>query len=98
MREFEDELRSALRREEPRSGFAKRVLARTRSKVAPRRGGWVAAAIAAGLLLSMGGFEYRQYEGRKAKRELLLALEIAGSKLSIAQEKISHLSQRTIHE
>ncbi len=96
MREFEDELRSALRRQEPPAGFADRVLARTRPKGARRS--WVAAAIAAGLLLSLGGFEYRQYEGRKAKRELLLALEIAGSKLSIAQAKISHLSQRTIHE
>jgi hypothetical protein len=98
MREFEDELRSALRRKDPPAGFADQVLARTRPKGAARYRGWVAAAIAAGLLLSLGGFEYRQYEGRKAKRELLLALEIAGSKLSIAQEKISHLSQRTIHE
>jgi len=98
MREFEDELRSALRRQEPPAGFSDRVLARTRHKGAPRRAGWIAIAIAAGLVLSMGGFEYRQYEGRKAKRELLLALDIAGSKLSIAQEKISHLSQRTIHE
>jgi hypothetical protein len=98
MREFEDELRSALRRQEPASGFADRVLARSRPKGAPRYKSWVAGAIAAGLLLSLGGFEYRQYEGHKAKRELLLALEIAGSKLSIAQEKISHLSQRTIHE
>jgi hypothetical protein len=96
MREFEDELRSALRRQEPPAGFAERILARTRPKSTRRS--WVAAAIAAGLLLSLGGVEYRQYEGRKAKRELLLALEIAGSKLSIAQEKISHLSQRTIHE
>ena len=98
MREFEEELRSALRRQEPPAGFADRVLAGTRPKGAPHHRSWVAAAIAAGLLLSLGGFEYRQYEGRKAKRELLLALEIAGSKLSIAQEKISHLSQRTIHE
>jgi hypothetical protein len=98
MREFEDELRSALRRQEPPGGFADRVLARTRSKGARHRRRWVAAAIAAGLLLSLGGFEYRQYEGRKAKQELLLALEIAGSKLNIAQEKISRLSQRTIHE
>jgi hypothetical protein len=98
MREFEDELRSALRRQEPPAGFADRVLIRARPGGAPRRAGWIAAAIAACLLLSMGGFEYRQYEGRKAKRELLLALEIAGSKLSFAQEKISHLSQRTIHE
>lgn len=98
MREFEDELRSALRRQEPPAGFADRVLARARSKGAPRGRSWVAAAIAAGLLLSLGGFEYRQYEGQKAKRELLLALEIAGSKLNIAQERISRLSQRTIHE
>jgi len=98
MREFEEELRSVLHRQEPPAGFAQRVLARTRPKGAARHRNWVAAAIAAGLLLSLGGFEYRQYEGRKAKRELVLALEIAGSKLSIAQAKISHLSQRTIHE
>lgn len=98
MREFEDELRSALRRQEPADGFADRVLAGTRPKGELRHKNWVAAAIAAGLLLSLGGYGYHQYEGRKAKRELLLALEIAGSKLSIAQEKISHLSQRTIHE
>jgi hypothetical protein len=98
MREFEDELRSALQREDPAPGFAARVLARTRSNRAPRRTGWVAAAIAACVLLSVSGFEYRQYEGRKAKRELLLALEIAGGKLNIAQKKISNLSQRTIHE
>ena len=59
--------------------------------------GWI-AAIAACLLLSVGGFEYRQYEGRKAKKELLLALDIAGSKLNMAQKKVSDLSQRTIHE
>ena len=98
MREFEDELRSVLRRQEPPAGFADRVMARARPKGAPRRTSWVAAAIAAGLLLSLSGYGYRQYEGRKARRELLLALEIAGSKLSIAQEKISRLSQRTIHE
>lgn len=98
MKEFEDELRSALSREQPPPGFAARVLARTRTKRPPGRAAWMAAAIAACLLLSVGGFEYRQYEGRKAKRELLLALEIAGSKLNIAQKKISTLSQRTIHE
>jgi hypothetical protein len=98
MSEFEEELRSVLQRKDPPAGFADRVLARARPKGAIRHRSWVAAAIAASLLLSLGGFEYRQYEGRKAKRELVLALEIAGSKLSIAQAKISHLSQRTIHE
>jgi hypothetical protein len=98
MSEFEDELRSALRREDPPPGFAARVIARTGSPAAPRRTGWMAAAIAACLLLSMGGFEFRQYQGRKAKQELLLALEIAGGKLNIAQRKVSDLGRRTIHE
>ena len=98
MSDFEQELRSALRLEEPPSGFAARVMARTAAKPAPRRSGWLAAAIAACLLLSMGGFEYRQYRGRKAKQELLLALEIASGKLNIAQKKINDLSRRTIYE
>jgi len=99
MNDFENELRSALRREEPPSGFAARVVARTGAHAAPRRSGWIAAAIAACLLLSIGGgFEYRQYRGRKAKRELLLALNIAGSKLNIVQKKVSDLSRRTLYE
>jgi hypothetical protein len=98
MNEFEHDLRSALRREQPPAGFTERVLARTGVKTAPRRTGWMAAAIAACLLLSIGGFEYRQYQGRKAKNELLLALEITGSKLNLAGQKISDLSRRTMHE
>lgn len=98
MSDFEQELRSALRREEPPSGFATRLMARVGAGSAPSRRGWLAAAIAACLLLTMGGFEYRQYQGRKAKQELLLALNIAGSKLNVVQKKISDLSRRTIHE
>ena len=94
MNELEDELRSVLRRENPPAGFAARVLARAGSHW--RR--WAAAGIAAGLLLSVGSFEYRQYEGRKAKDQLLLAIGIAGSKLNIAQKKVFDLSQRTIHD
>jgi len=99
MTDFEHELRSALRREEPPSGFAARVMAGTGSRAAPRRAGWLAAAIAACLLLSLGGgFEYRQYRGRKAKQELLLALNIAGGKLNLVQQKVFELSRRTIHD
>jgi hypothetical protein len=46
----------------------------------------------------MGGFEYRQYQGRKAKQELLLALEIASGKLNMAQKKVNDLGRRTIYE
>ena len=98
MNQFEEDLRAALRREEPPAGFREAVLARTRSYAKPSGTRWVAAAIAAGLLLGVGNFEYRQYEGRKAKRELLLALEIAGSKLSIAQHKVLELNRKTIHD
>ena len=98
MKEFEDELRAALRREEAPGGFTGRVLARAASRGTPRRTRWIGVGIAACLLLSAGGVGYRQYEGRKAKKELLLALEIAGSKLHAAQQRVSVLSQRTIHD
>ena len=98
MSDFEQDLRSALRREQPSPGFAARVVAGTGARVAPWRAGWLTAAIAACLLLSVGSFEYRQYRGQKAKQQLLLALEIAGGKLNIAQRKVSDLSRRTIHE
>ena len=97
MSRFEKDLRGALRREEPPPGFAGRVLARVDSP-RPRYARWIGAAIAACLLLAAGRFEYRQYEGRKAKQELLLALGIAGNKLSIAQEKVFDLNRRTIHD
>jgi uncharacterized protein HemX len=96
--QFEDELRAALRRQEPPAGFLDKVVARARPQGNTSRKGWIATAIAACLLLGAGGFEYRQYEGRKAKRELLLALHIAGSKLNIAQQKVFDLNRRTIHD
>jgi hypothetical protein len=98
MNEFEDELRSALRRREAPDGFAARVLARAGSTASRRYWTWLAPAVAACVLLTAGAFEYRRYEGREASRQLLVALEIAGNKLSIAQEKVNELNQRTIHE
>ncbi len=98
MSELEHELRAALRRQEPPAGFAARVVARTQAARprSPRR--WIGFAIAASLLLSAGLFEYRQYQGRKAARELLFALELAGNKIKIAHQTIDKLSRRTIHE
>jgi uncharacterized protein HemX len=95
---FEDELRSALRRKEPPPGFAARVLARTTPprRMFPMR--LATAAIAAVLVLSAGGYGYREYQGRRAKQQLLVALEITSSKLALAQNKIDELNQRIIHE
>ena len=98
---FEDELRSALRRQEPSPDFAERVLARVSTAPARRaqppwqqpRLPWL-SAIAAALLLTVGGVEYRHYEGERAKDQVLLAMRIAGSKLNKAQRKVQMLSHR----
>jgi hypothetical protein len=96
MNDFEDELRRVLARTQPPADFAARVIAAAHRTAAPRPRRWAAAAIAACLALSAGGFEYHQYQGRKAKQELLLALELAGGKLRMAHDKVSDLSRRTI--
>jgi len=100
--EFEDALRAALRRPEPPDGFAERVVARTVTRTGgrarPRGWNWIAASVAACALVTAGGFGYRQYEGRKASRQLAMALDIAGGKLNIARRKVSELNRRTIHE
>jgi len=98
MSELEQDLRNVLRRQDPPEGFTERVLARTRQHSAPSASRWIGVAIAAGLLLAAGNFEYRQYEGRKAKRELLLALSITGNKLNIVHQKITDLNKRTTHD
>ncbi|MBI1790466.1 MAG: hypothetical protein HYR60_23275 [Acidobacteria bacterium] len=98
MSHFEDQLRSALRRKQPPAGFEDRVM----SRVGPRRSltgwRWATAAIAASLMLSVGGYGYRQYQGYRAKQQLMLALEITGSKLALAERRIDQLSQRSFHE
>jgi hypothetical protein len=106
MSQFEDELKSALGRKDPSPGFSERLLARIAPAAAPpvkwktRARWWL--AMAASLLLTAGVFQYHHYqqqdEGRKAKKELMLALHIAGSKLNVAQRKVLVLSERTIYE
>lgn len=98
MSEFENELRQVLKRQDPPAGFAQRVLAKAQPQSERGRNRWIGVAIAAGLLLAAGGFEYRQYEGRKAKQDLLLALGITESKLSIVQQKINDLNRRPTHD
>lgn len=102
MNSFDDELRAALRRREPPADFTERVLARVAAaparqetrKAAPV---WVrcVAALAASVLLAAGAFEYRQYQGERAKSQVLLAVRIAGSKLNKAQHKIQMLNHRS---
>jgi hypothetical protein len=96
---LDDELKSAFRRSEPSADFAERVLARVAAapaRRAPRP--WIrwAAPIAAALLLAVGGLEYRQYQGERAKDQVLLAVRIAGSKLNKAQKKVQMLTHRSV--
>jgi len=87
-----------LRRREPSPDFTEWVLARVAAapvrRVSQPWVRWV-AAMAATLLLAAGGLEYRHYEGERAKSQVLLAVRIAGSKLSKAQKKVQMLTHRS---
>jgi hypothetical protein len=103
MSRLEDELRNALRREEPPQGFASRVLARAEAGPAPRR--WFAwpplrwASAVTAVAVVAGGLSYERErrtraEGERAKEQVLLALHITGSKLQFVKEKIHELDSR----
>ena len=97
---LDDELRSALRREDPSPGFAERVLAGVRRGRNPSRAPkasnadrmmW-AAAIAAMLLIGFTAtFEYRQIKAERAAREAVVALRIAADKLNMTRDKVLRL-------
>ena len=89
---LEDELRSALRREDPPGGFAERIAARAQS-TAPKRILW-AAGIAAALAIGfVAQFEYRQMEAERAGREAVIALRIAAEKLNLTRDKVLKLTE-----
>jgi hypothetical protein len=128
MKNLDDELKHALRREEPADGFVERVMARVEdarqqplaprpvgsgfSRIAPPKGGahvgsvarWLAAAA---VVLAMGGagIQYRaaqieraraeQAAGEAAGQRVMLALQIAGSKLHLVQSRINRLHEQT---
>ncbi len=92
---LDDELRAALRREDPPPGFAARVVARAQSKPSrkspvPR----VAWALAMAATLVVGFFaasEYRQIRGERAAREAVIALRITAEKLNMTRDKVLKL-------
>jgi hypothetical protein len=57
---------------------------------------WAAAGVLACLLVVAGAVEYRQrqarIEGEAAKRQLVLALRVAGTKLHLARAKVVELN------
>lgn len=102
MRRLEEELKDILQREDAPSGFGWRVMARIRREDENRRAkrrfapAWVAACVLISVVLPFAGIEYRRgqqrREGQVAKRQVVLALQIAGSKLNYAHRKVREIS------
>jgi len=46
-------------------------------------------------MLAAGGMEYREYQGERAKAQVLLAVRIAGGKLNKAHKKVQMLTHRS---
>jgi hypothetical protein len=103
MKRLEDELKKALRRDEPSDGFVERVLAAAAER---RQSAWSrifawpglrwALAGAVCLMLALTGIEYKQAQdeqarGRAARAQLMLALRVTADKLQLAQEKVQRL-------
>jgi hypothetical protein len=99
---FEQKLKDALRREEPPLGFATRVMARAKeqeqrswwSGLLAGRLRWAVAlalcvAILGGVLLQR---ERERAEGEAAKQQVRLALQIAGSKVRLAQTMVQQIN------
>ena len=104
---MDNELRDALRRVEPPHGFAERVIAKAdadvdnvrlkpdATNVAAKGWGWAVAAMLA--VTIAGGLWHRadeQRRGEEARRQVLVSLNIAGSKLRAVQMKINHEQER----
>ena len=87
---LEQELKVALARKDPSPDFAARVAARARRGrvLAIRR--WMAAA-AAVVVLTGGGLEYREYRGREAKEQVMLAMRITAGKLNLIQNRVREM-------
>jgi hypothetical protein len=95
---LENDLKRALRRQAPPSGFAGRVMQRIHSQSTmagekPKRPvWWRAAAASVTLAVLLGGYathrvvEHRR--GERAKEQVLTAMRIAGEKVRYAQQEV----------
>jgi hypothetical protein len=94
---LEDQLRDALRREDPPEGFAERVIreagpARVQFRRAPARRTlpwlWPAvAAVAAALVLAVS-VQYRRAQEERAGKQVVYALQIVAEELNMAQSEV----------
>ena len=92
---LEDQIRDALRRQDPPDGFAGRVLLRSQAALradTPRprfRILWPAATVAATAALALSiSIEYHSLQEQWAGRQAIQALQIASEELNTARNKV----------
>ncbi|HEY7642444.1 MAG TPA: hypothetical protein VH814_22110 [Steroidobacteraceae bacterium] len=97
-KDFEQQLRDALRPIDPEEGFEQRVMARianepTRSRRRITR--WAASlalAASVGFAAILGAHQWREHreqQGLEARRQLLEALRVTGEKLDVAYQAVN---------
>jgi hypothetical protein len=100
-KDFEQQLRDALRPIDPEEGFEQRVMARVANEAKPKRSRvtrWVAGfALAASVtgVAILGAHQWqerREQQGLEARRQLLEALRVTGEKLDVAYQAVNRES------
>lgn len=89
---LEEELKRALERKSPSPEFAGRVAAAAYRAPGFRARRWLAAA-ASVLVLAGIAAGYRQYQGIRAKNQVMLAVRIAAHQLNRVQSHVLEISQ-----
>ncbi len=99
--DLESELRRALRPKEPRPGFTKRVVETANRRPRSEERGhihWRAIAAAVMVTAFLGGWTAHEIAerraGQRARKEVMLALRIAGEKVHYAQSQVHDIGQK----
>ena len=96
-KDFEQQLRDALRPVDPEEGFEQRVMARIaqgRSRTRTKITRWVSVALAASVVFAaiLGAHQWqlrREQEGLEARKQLIEALRLTGEKLDVAYQAVN---------
>ncbi len=102
-KDFEQQLREALRPVNPEEGFEQRVMshiAGESKRPRPRVTRWVSLALAASAAFAavLGTLQWqqrREEQGLEARRQLLEALQVTGEKLDVAYQAVNRESRTT---
>ena len=100
-KDFEQQLREALRPVEPEEGFEQRVMARVAregSRARTKVTRWVSLALAASVAFAAIVVTHewqvrREQEGLEARKQLIEALRLTGEKLDVAYQAVNRESQ-----